>query len=114
MTEVISTLCTPPSTFDDFVGTQESWKRDLLCKWELGEAMSIKMILREHDLSKELWIVSDGSVKEQSMTYGWVIANPKTERILARGSSARCGGGGSSLYTTHLGMPPTNPTLTLP
>ena len=75
--------------------------------------MNLEMIFREHDLSKELWIVSDGSVKEQSMTYGWVLANPKTEKILARGSGAGCGGSGSLLCAEAFGMLAANVFLQL-
>lgn len=35
-----------------FVLVQEQQKCNLLCKWELGEDMSLKRIFTEHDTSK--------------------------------------------------------------
>ena len=48
--------------------------------------MSLIQILLDHDDADGLLIVSDGSVRYHNMAFGWVLSNPKTQKILATGS----------------------------
>ena len=69
-------------------------------------------VLYQHDVADGVCIVSDGSVKGHNMTYGWVIANPKTEAVLVEGKGPGWGLG-SSLQAEAFGLLAANVFLCL-
>ena len=69
-------------------------------------------ILYQHDVADRICIVLDGSVKGHNMTYGWVIANPKTEAVLVEGKGPGWGLG-SSLRAEAFGLLAANVFLCL-
>ena len=83
-------------SFKEFLLEQPAWKRELIQERSFGKGVtSFVDVLAQHDEVGGLWIVSDGSVKGHQMTYGWVIANPKTGEVLAEGKGPGWGLGSS-------------------
>ena len=72
-----------PSTFDAMLTDQPEWVRHLLENWEFIGTVDMNTIFSEHDAAKSLLLVSDGSVKYHNISYGWVISNPKSGKVIA-------------------------------
>ena len=105
----LATSYTPPKpveiavSFTKFMTQQERWVRDLLLYTNMEEGVTLVQILMEHDEAEGLLIVSDGSVRYHNMSFGWVLSNPKTRKILVTGSGPGYGKG-CSLRAEAYGM----------
>ena len=98
----------PPSNWSDFIKTQPIWTQEMLGGIFYDD---ITTVISELQTNSDIIAVSDGSVRNSLMTYGWVLSTTKGKRFATgygpahgRPSSLRSEANGMLAVATFLCM----------